>query len=76
MTSFKEHISAVTSIKAQGVMDSNLVVSGSQDTNVKLWDLRSKRSVFTLKMHSKPINCVAIAEDSKFIASGASDSNI
>jgi WD40 repeat protein len=39
-TSFKEHIADVTSIFAQKVMDSKLVVSGSQDTNVKLWDMR------------------------------------
>ena len=55
-------------------MKSNYLISGSQDTNVKVWDLRSKKSVYTLKPHPKPITCVDISKDARVYATGSADS--
>ena len=39
-----------------------MLVSGSVDTKVKLWDLRSKDSIHTLRSHTKPITDVKISD--------------
>ncbi len=52
------------------------MVSGSLDTNVKVWDLRSKKSIMTLKSHAKPITCVDISIDGRVVASGSHDSYV
>jgi katanin p80 WD40 repeat-containing subunit B1 len=57
-------------------MSGNILVSGSLDTNVKVWDLRTKKSLHTLKSHAKPITCVDISTDGRVIASGSADSTV
>lgn len=52
------------------------MVSGSLDTNVKVWDLRTKRSIMTLKSHAKPITSVDISVDGRVVASGSHDSYV
>ena len=52
-------------------MKGNYLASGSQDTNAKLWDLRSRRSIYTLKPHPKPVTCVDISIDGRAIASSS-----
>lgn len=39
-----------------------MLASGSVDTKVKLWDLRSKDSIHTIRSHTKPITDVKISE--------------
>ena len=52
------------------------MVSGSSDTNVKTWDLRSKKSMMTCKSHSKPITSVDISVDGRIVASGSQDTYV
>ena len=72
----KGHLTAVSCLAPQLEKRCNYVVSGSNDTNVKLWDLRQKNCMHTFKGHSKPVLCVAMSPDSQLIASGAADGNI
>ena len=51
-------------------------MSGSLDTNVKVWDLRGKKSLQTLKSHAKPITCCDISIDGRYVATGSADSYI
>lgn len=70
---FKEHMSECRCLAGQRSAHGPYLVSGSLDTNVKVWDLRSKRSVMTLKSHNKPINGVDISIDGRAVASGSND---
>lgn len=54
-------------------MSGQTLISGSEDTKVKVWDLRSNKCVMTFKEHTGPINCVQLSPDGKWAASGASD---
>jgi WD40 repeat protein len=63
LCTFKEHLAACTTIHAQdsGGISGYLLASGSVDQKVKLWDLRSRQSIFSLKGHEKPILEVKIS---------------
>ena len=65
---FKEHMSQINQISVQKTMKANYLVSGSQDTNAKLWDLRGKRSIYTLKPHPKPVTSVDLSVNASCIA--------
>ena len=64
----------------------NFLVSGSQDTTVKVWSLenlifdediqkepQTLSSVFTLKTHDKEVNSVAVSYSDKQFATGSAD---
>jgi hypothetical protein len=50
--------------------DENLMLSGSGDTNLKLWDIRTKKAVKTFKGHTKGVNCGKFSPDGEWIVSG------
>lgn len=49
------------------------MASGSFDTNAKLWDLRSKNCVHTMKNHTKRVSALCISPDSKILITGGED---
>ena len=54
----------------------NILVSGSSDTNVKLWDLRmnsSNKCFLTFSQHQGAITSCQLSPDSKWVASGGED---
>ena len=53
-----------------------MLVSGSVDTNIKLWDLRKWNCVQTIKSHTKPVNAIDISKSGEMIASGGCDGMI
>jgi len=56
--------------------DGTLLVSGSADNTVKLWDTASKREVRTLAGHAGGVKAVAFRPDGQWVASGGIDGNI
>jgi WD40 repeat protein len=53
-----------------------LVVSGSADSSVKIWDLEKGREMFTLPEHEGPVRSVAYSPDGKRVVSGSADYTI
>ena len=49
--------------------DSFMLATGSQDTNVKIWDLRTSKSIYTLKGHDDKINTLIFSPSNEWIAS-------
>ena len=60
---------------SQEAEDSHLLLTGSGDTNVKVWDIRTGKAAHTLKNHSKAVNCAKFSPDSQWVASGGMDGN-
>lgn len=56
------------------VEQKHLILSGSYDTSIKLWDLRQRSCVSTFKGHSMQVNCLQVSPDGKWFASGSQDS--
>jgi len=52
------------------------LVSGAWDTNVKLWDMRSKKWIGTYKGHEDQITGVDISPDNQYVASSSLDGTI
>ena len=73
----KEHNAAVDAISLS--KDGTILVSGSGDETIKVWDLSNLstgKSLKTLKGHSAPIYSVAISENNQIIVSGSGDKTI
>jgi WD40 repeat protein len=43
--------------------DPNILISGNEDTNVKIWDFRTGKAQMTYKAHNQPITCVDSSPD-------------
>ena len=68
------HTSIITSIAIS--RDSKLIVSGSDDNTVRIWDFHSRLLRGILKGHSSLVASVAITNDSKSIVSASADRTI
>jgi katanin p80 WD40 repeat-containing subunit B1 len=55
---------------------SDLVATGSLDTNVKVWDVRRKEAVRTFKGHTRGVRKVAVSPDGKWVCSGSENGEI
>jgi small GTP-binding protein len=56
--------------------DSKLIISGSVDKTIRIWDTASGNCLKVLEGHSAPVEEVAISTDSKLIISGSEDKTI
>ncbi|WP_445638573.1 WD40 repeat domain-containing protein [Nostoc sp. DSM 114161] len=56
--------------------DGKLVVSGSWDQTIKIWELESGKLLHTLKGHRDRVYAIALSPDEQIIASGSADKTI
>ena len=56
--------------------DDQLIVSGSTDKTIKVWEMGSGQLLHSLEGHINSINALAITPDSKRLVSGSSDNTI
>ena len=57
-------------------LNGRLVVSGSKDKTIKIWDINTAKDVMTLTDHTNEVNSVAISPNGKFLASGSKDKTL
>ena len=51
------HSTRVTCLSSD-VMGQGMLVTGSEDTRVKVWDIRSQKCIFTFKEHTGKVNTI------------------
>jgi len=56
--------------------DSRIIATGSEDSNIRLWDIESGRLVRTLDGHQGWVRSVAWSGDGQWLASGADDRTV
>lgn len=57
-----------------GSLEERLLVSGSTDKTISVWDIRTGERRVHLRGHSDSVRCLAIKSDGKYMLSGATDS--
>jgi WD40 repeat protein len=71
---FKGHTYRVTSVRFSP--DGELLVSGSRDQKVRLWQASSGELLHNLEGHTESVNSIAISLDGSLIASGSDDDTV
>lgn len=59
-----------------GSVDGNILVSGSTDKTISVWDIRTGDRVVRLRGHSDSVRCLAMKHDAKLMLSGGTDSTV
>ena len=74
ITYLKGHLSPVNSIAFDKT--AKYLVSGSNDTTVRLWDVVSQQELAILKGHTSSVRAVAFDPNGKYIVSGSLDDSV
>jgi WD40 repeat protein/serine/threonine protein kinase len=53
--------------------DNQFLLSGSRDSTIKLWQVKTGRAIMTYKGHTKGVTSVAFSPDMKMVLSGSQD---
>jgi WD40 repeat protein len=56
--------------------DGKRIVSGSDDSTIKIWDVKNSTSLATLEGHTGSLKTITITPDGQHIVSGSGDSTI
>lgn len=71
MHTFRAHVGRVYQVAWSA--DSRLLVSGSKDTTLKVWDMKRKKLMFDLPGHADEVYAVDWSPDGEKVASGGKD---
>jgi len=71
LTTFRGHVGAVYQVCWSA--DSRIIVSGSKDSTVKVWEIASKKLLFDLPGHADEVYSVDWSPNASCVASGAKD---
>jgi len=73
--SLNGHLSTIHSVCYHPYSD-YIIGSCSEDTNVRIWDSRTKSSIVLYKGHKSGVNCTKFAPNGQCIASSSSDGTV
>lgn len=71
ITALRGHVGAVYQVCWSA--DSRLLVSGSKDSTMKVWDLKTKKLKFDLPGHADEVYSIDWSPDGEMVASGGKD---
>ncbi len=57
-------------------LDGDTLVTGSEDSTIRVWDVATKRCLRTLTAHTSAVNCVCFTPDGARLVSGSDDCTI
>ncbi len=71
------HSGRLSSVNALAISpDSHTLASGSDDKNIKLWDLNNQKFLANLSGHSQAVKSVTFSPDGKILATASDDKTI
>lgn len=70
----QSHTKAITSVSVSP--DKQLVLSTSDDSTIRLWDLSRKTQKTCIKTHKDRVNCGLFSPDQKYFATGSDDCTV
>jgi len=73
-TTLKGHLGAVTTLAMTA--DDQWLISGSKDTTIRFWNLKTGTSLKPLTLHSKPVTCVAVDLSGTRLISSSEDQTV
>ncbi|MCD6310597.1 MAG: hypothetical protein J7M18_07760 [Candidatus Eremiobacteraeota bacterium] len=71
---FKGHVDDVVTVRFSP--DGNILASGSEDTTIKLWDVKTGELLMTLKGHSDDVSSIEFSPDGKYLVSASCDQTV
>ena len=71
---FKEQLSLISSLVC--LNDGRTVVSGSYDSSLVLYDIKTFTVIHKINEHTESVNCLDLSSDFTFLASGGDDTTI